>query len=307
MDLDAKVASVQKSRNSFDYWIKLATLDKGHPILLPLKSYDYFENKKGPLKKLVQVIIKSGQIEYGLIKDVEFKTKPFIEGMVIGIDTGLVVPLSTSSGHQYGLGLYGRLKAIDLQIVNLTKMRMKNGYYRKSARLDSLYNKARSLIKNEIGRISNRFLENEKPEEVVLENNKNITQELKSFSGRMRRIIKNTGLTGLRDRLIEKSKQIGTKSFLINQAYTSQECPVCHEIDKRNRKSQKDFKCIKCGYSRNADYVGAVNIRNRRSIPSINIYTPFRRVRGLLEDYYSSKGNPSGGVPVVVPGLTACT
>jgi len=34
---------LQKSKRSdtFDYWVKIATLNRGKPIFLPLKSYDY--------------------------------------------------------------------------------------------------------------------------------------------------------------------------------------------------------------------------------------------------------------------------
>ena len=45
MVLDYRFIELQKSKNSnsFDYWVKIATLDKGKPILIPLKSYEYAE------------------------------------------------------------------------------------------------------------------------------------------------------------------------------------------------------------------------------------------------------------------------
>jgi putative transposase len=286
MDLDIKVARIEKSRNSFDYWIKLSTLNKYHTIYLPIESYWYFESKKGILKKQIQITIKPDKIEFGFVKDVEFqKIKP-IKGKIIGLDTGVVIPLTTSTGNQYGQGLYGKLKILDSQITELCRMRRKNGLYKNSDKVNHLYNRARSLIKNEVGRISNRFLTKENPEEIVLENNINISKDLTGFSKRMRRLIKNSCLSKLRDELIEKSEKFSRKSTKINQAYTSQECPACHHVDSENRKSQKIFRCLKCGFTRNADYVASVNIRNRRSIPSINIYTPRKKIRGLLEAFY---------------------
>jgi len=35
--------------------------------------------------------------------------------------------------------------------------------------------------------------------------------------------------------------------------YSSQECNGCHHIDKKNRKSQSEFKCVKCGHEAHAD------------------------------------------------------
>ena len=109
---------------------------------------------------------------------------------------------------------------------------------------------------------------------------------LKTFSERMRRIIKNSGINRLRDVLVEKSDKQGREASKVNQAYTSQECPVCHCIDSDNRKTQKIFCCVKCGFKRNADYVGAVNVRGRRCIPGISIYTPYKLVRGLVAAFY---------------------
>ena len=292
MNLDEKVASVEKPENGlgFDYWIKLATLEKRHPIYLPIKSYDYFENRLGLLKRQIQVIVRPDNIEYGFVKDVEFEKMEPGKNRIIGIDTGVKVPLSTSTGNQYGLSLYGRLRKIDDQIINCVQVRMKNGFYKKSPKLNGLYNRARNLLKNEIGRISNEFFKNEKPEEIVLENNKEVTEGLEKFSKQMKRLIKGSGITRLRDILIQKSEKNGVDAVKINQAYTSQECPVCHNIDKKNRKSQRIFKCIKCGFTRNADYVASINIRNRRSIARVDIYTSYKLIRGLIEAYYKNSG-----------------
>ena len=41
MTLDYRFVEVQGSNNSFDFWIKIATLDKGNPILVPVRSYKY--------------------------------------------------------------------------------------------------------------------------------------------------------------------------------------------------------------------------------------------------------------------------
>ncbi|MGI2870092.1 RNA-guided endonuclease InsQ/TnpB family protein, partial [Vibrio alginolyticus] len=45
--------------------------------------------------------------------------------------------------------------------------------------------------------------------------------------------------------------------------YTSQTCPCCSHASKDNRKTQSHFECIKCGYTNNADIVGALNILER--------------------------------------------
>ena len=41
--------------------------------------------------------------------------------------------------------------------------------------------------------------------------------------------------------------------------YTSQHCPNCNHIEAANRKTQEKFCCVLCGYTENADAVGAYN------------------------------------------------
>jgi putative transposase len=41
---------------------------------------------------------------------------------------------------------------------------------------------------------------------------------------------------------------------------TSITCPKCGESSKENRKTQAQFACVECGFSENADLVGAINV-----------------------------------------------
>ncbi|MEI6003475.1 transposase [Paraburkholderia bengalensis] len=46
-------------------------------------------------------------------------------------------------------------------------------------------------------------------------------------------------------------------------AYSSQECPGCHTIDRDNRKTQEEFECVGCGLTANADTNAAINLNAR--------------------------------------------
>jgi putative transposase len=288
MCLDTKIATIEKSNNSFDYWIKLSTLDKGNPIYLPIRSYDYFKNAAGVLQKQVQIIVKKDLIEYGFVKESKNKESK-CKDKIVGIDLGMVVLLASSNGNQYGQRLYKQLQHYDKIITRATRKRQRNGLKNKSDKSDRLYSKVKNLIKNEVGRVLNRFLEKEKPDIVVMENLTGLTQntkENKKLSRKMRRLLNNCGISKIPKRLEIKSKRKGFGVDEENPAETSAECSICHYIDKKNRKDQAHFECLRCGYKRNADYVGSVNIRDRRSIPEIDIYTPYKAVRGLIEKHY---------------------
>ena len=48
----------------------------------------------------------------------------------------------------------------------------------------------------------------------------------------------------------------------VNPAYTSQTCPSCGHVSRKNRSGIK-FKCDSCGRKAHADWVGATNILRR--------------------------------------------
>jgi transposase len=49
----------------------------------------------------------------------------------------------------------------------------------------------------------------------------------------------------------------------VDPRHTSQTCPQCNHVSAENRESQAVFSCVSCGYSANADLVGAINIHTR--------------------------------------------
>lgn len=62
-------------------------------------------------------------------------------------------------------------------------------------------------------------------------------------------------------KLIYKASFRGQKVIKVNPAFTSQTCPLCGRISKRNRIHSKHlFRCISCMYRTNDDRVAAINL-----------------------------------------------
>ena len=55
-------------------------------------------------------------------------------------------------------------------------------------------------------------------------------------------------------------------------SYTSQACNICGYIDKSNRPNQHTFRCKNCGYTDNADFNAAKNIRDRIVNPVLRTF-----------------------------------
>ena len=287
--LNSDVCSVEKANNSFDYWLKISTLEKGKTIKVPIKSYDYFQLKEGLLKNSVQIKIKDNQIDsYGLMKDIPTETNDHLNE--VGIDVGLVNLIATSNGNIFGKSLYTKVKKYDKIISHKVKHANKHGL-KTTKKIKALYRKLKNLITNEVGRCLNRMLEIEKPKTIVIENISSLSKGKASpkFSKRMNRILNNSGMKQVHRRLKHKTDILGIELIEINPAYTSQECSKCGFIHENNRKTQKDFVCQHCGFSANADFNGAINIFNRRSIEAISIYTKHTKVKDILMKSFHEK------------------
>ncbi|HET9564372.1 MAG TPA: transposase [Mycobacterium sp.] len=63
--------------------------------------------------------------------------------------------------------------------------------------------------------------------------------------------------------LAYKARQAGVALVEVDPAYTSQTCSVCGWVDRRNRRSQAQFKCVRCRFVGHADQNAAVNIAAR--------------------------------------------
>ncbi len=75
--------------------------------------------------------------------------------------------------------------------------------------------------------------------------------------------LSNWGFAQLRQFVAYKAKRAGVPVLFVDPRYTSQGCPCCGTVDRKNRPSQDTFSCISCGYSGHADHIAARNIRSR--------------------------------------------
>ncbi|MBR3861733.1 MAG: transposase [Oscillospiraceae bacterium] len=64
----------------------------------------------------------------------------------------------------------------------------------------------------------------------------------------------------LQEKIDAKAREHGIHVVKVNPQYTSQRCSKCGSIDSRNRKSQKEFCCLNCGYKVNADFNASQNL-----------------------------------------------
>ena len=265
--LDAKVAELSVSKEGyFDYWIKLATMEKGKPVYLPLKSNDYFENIDGKLANFVQINSgRNGTLSLALIKDVpSLKDAYSPKCEKLGIDIGLSCLIATSKGDIYGKDyVFEYLKKQDERITNLASRLRKLGLKpNASKKYRSIVAKVRAFLKNRVNRIINRIVERYAPKELIIEK---LDFQNQNLGKRMNRIIGSFGKGLIRKKLESLTEEFGIKITEVHSAYTSKECSSCGYVSQKSRKNQATFICAFCGKSINADINASRCVEGRSS------------------------------------------
>ncbi len=82
---------------------------------------------------------------------------------------------------------------------------------------------------------------------------------------RQRSRLTNWSFSQLQRFIVYKAALAGVRVLFVSPEHTSQRCPACGLIDRRNRRSQEEFCCVGCGLAGCADAIAARNIRARAS------------------------------------------
>lgn len=69
----------------------------------------------------------------------------------------------------------------------------------------------------------------------------------------------------VREWLQHKAQENRVRLVVVAPEYTSQTCPHCGTVSRNNRMLEV-FCCINCGYSNDADIVGAMNVLSRATV-----------------------------------------
>ncbi len=82
----------------------------------------------------------------------------------------------------------------------------------------------------------------------------------------------------------------GVPVVLVDAKHTSQGCNRCGHVERSNRQSQARFSCQQCGYTTNADFNAANNIRDRARVKVPLVAVPLRQLRLPLAEPATSPG-----------------
>ena len=189
------------------------------------------------------------------------------DGLAIGVDMN-VGQVATSTGHLLVMPSQKRLIARRRRYQRMMSRRKTGSKrYRRAKRMHAKTTAKLANRKKDWRHKVSRVIADSAHTVVVEDlNTKGMTRSAKGTKAQpgkhvkakagLNREIQNTGWSQLRAMLAYKTGKL----VAVNPKHTSQTCHVCGHVDKRNRRTQAEFRCVRCGHESHADINAALNI-----------------------------------------------
>ena len=231
------------------------------------------------------------------------------ESEMLGLDVGITDLITLSNGSVYGANSAELFYTLSDNLVNKNRSRL-FAYKRELekrilieqdiSKKVILEQKLKNLENNNLGsqkRISkiskyksriashincelNKMVKEEDIEEIVRED-LNWVSKKRNVSKKQQNRFSTWSKGLLLERLSVKLTENGITETIVNPAYTSQVCCKCNHLGDRKG---KEFKCSNCNLSIDADFNASINIKKRKFIKEIDIYTPYKEVKKYYEN-----------------------
>jgi IS605 OrfB family transposase len=242
--LSSLVCSVEPGKGAFDFVIKIAGLQKGKPIVIPLKSHaraNYWLGKPGAQIKQ-GCVLGDGWVAVAI----EIPDKPTKKtGSNLGVDMGMNKLMALSSGAFLGT---------DIKTI-CAKIRRKKPGSRGKARACA---ERKDYINKTVKQLPWRTIKI-----IAIEDLTGIKTGKKQGRGKsFRKAMSPWTARQVGARIDQLAQQNRVRVVRVDPRDTSRRCPSCGSVDKANRKAEQ-FKCLRCNYTADADLVGSLNILAR--------------------------------------------
>lgn len=195
-------------------------------------------------------------------------------GSSVGLDWGVARFFTLSDGqYENQLAPFKRFlpKLAKLQRQLAHKKKFSSNWKKAKARITKLHSKIANIRKDFTHKASNSISKNHA---IVCIEDLQVTNMSASAAGTKDKPGKNVrAKSGLNRSILDASpfelrRQLEYKTVWrggllvpVPPQNTSRSCPCCEHVSKDNRKAQSEFVCVECGFSENADLVGAINIK----------------------------------------------
>ncbi|WP_043885251.1 RNA-guided endonuclease InsQ/TnpB family protein [Gallibacterium anatis] len=264
-----------KERFRFPQGCKLE--QQNNRLYLPKIGWVRYRNSREVIGEIKNVTVsqKCGRFFVSIQTEFEYEI-PTHKGGEIGIDMGVARFATLSNGEFFeplnAFKIYkGKLAKLQRQLKN--KVKFSQNWQKIKAKIAKLHHKIANCRKDFLHQTSSKISKNHamiyvedlqvsnmsrSAKGTVEEHGKNVKQK----SGLNRSILDQSWFE-FRRQLDYKTQWQGGFLVAVPAQNTSRTCPCCGHVAKENRQTQANFECVECGYTENADVVGALNVLGR--------------------------------------------
>jgi transposase len=264
---NANVAILEPSTDStFDYWLKISTLEKGQPIRVPITLAAYHRRILAGRTPNTSMTLTRKSSGWWLTLTVDQRIAPMTtnESPVVGVDVGIANFLTASTGKRYGTfhrqlaWRHQRDREKRRRKAKLRACLKKKGI----TRLPSLTNQRLARhVRQAINRAVNQFYADHPDAQVAYEDLS--VRTMRFAVRRMNAYLYASNLGHIPKQLAWGARKRGQTARAGQAAYSSQACSRCHFVSRANRPEQQTFCCQACGLTMHADENAAINHQQR--------------------------------------------
>lgn len=246
-------------------------------LYLPKIGWVRYRNSRDIVGEIKNVTVsqKCGHFFVSIQTEFEYEI-PTHKGGEIGIDMGVARFATLSNGEFFeplnAFKTYkGKLAKLQRQLKN--KVKFSQNRQKLKAKIAKLHHKIANCRKDFLHQTSSKI---SKKHAMIYIEDLQVSNMSKSAKGTAETPGKNVAAkSGLNQAILDQSwfefrrqldyKTQWTGGFLVAvpPQNTSRTCPCCGHVAKENRQTQANFECVECGYTENADVVGALNVLGR--------------------------------------------
>jgi len=263
--------------NNFSFPQGFKVDNNGKRVFLPKIGWVNFRKSQAVLGKAKNITVsKKGKHWFVAIQvEQEIGSPNHQANSIVGGDLGVKRLLTLSDGsHINPINTNKQTDKIKrLQRKLAQKVKFSSNWKKLKEKISRLHSKVTNIRHDRLHKISTSLskshaiivIEDLKIKNMTKSSKGNVSQHgnmVKQKSG-LNRVILNQGWGMFREMLAYKQYWRGGEVIFVDPKYTSQTCPECAHKSKDNRQTQSRFECAACGYTNNADYVGALNILAR--------------------------------------------
>lgn len=271
-----------------DFWLNLSTLIRRKVAWLPLVGNPYVKRASDVSKGIMARKDQRGRWRFEAVDKKEWEVpEPILGAPRIGVDVGLNVVAATSEGHTFGADLKPKFDTLYGKVREVRANRQRQDLKVNSPRLDRLEDRLSGMVKSFTGKVANQLVDRYPDAVFILED-----LDLRGCRGSKRFCY----------RALAHSLETKAPTEVVNPAYSSQTCPSCGHVSRRNRKGV-DFVCCQCGRRSHSDVVGGINLLGRSESKQIGSGAKVTlehhpsEAKEVLVRLYWKRRNPSKDCP----------